>query len=105
VVNWLNYDTIYTERYMGLPSENAAAYQATALPPKAANLKHRLMLVHNFEDDNVLFQNSLQMADALQAAGKQFDYMLYPQKSHGVTGPAALQMNQMMVDFFDRNLK
>lgn len=105
VVSWMNYDSIYTERYMGLPSENADGYKQTALPPKAANLKGRLMLVHNFEDDNVLFQNSLQMTNALQLAGKQFDYMLYPQKSHGVTGPAARQMNQMMLDFFDRNLQ
>ncbi|HUK18981.1 MAG TPA: prolyl oligopeptidase family serine peptidase, partial [Bryobacteraceae bacterium] len=60
---------------------------------------------HNFEDDNVLFQNSLQLTSALQLAGKQFEYMLYPQKSHGVTGPAAQQMNQMMVEFFDRALK
>jgi dipeptidyl-peptidase-4 len=63
------------------------------------------MLVHNFEDDNVLFQNSLQLTDALQLAGKQFDYMLYPQKSHGVSGAAARQMNEMMIEFFDRNLK
>lgn len=105
VVSWMNYDSIYTERYMGLPSENAEGYKETALPPKAGNLKGRLMLVHNFEDDNVLFQNSLQMTNALQLAGKQFDYMLYPQKSHGVSGPAARQMNQMMIDFFDRNLK
>jgi dipeptidyl-peptidase-4 len=105
VVSWMNYDSIYTERYMGLPSENAEGYKETALPPKAGNLKGRLMLVHNFEDDNVLFQNSLQMTNALQVAGKQFDYMLYPQKSHGVSGPAARQMNQMMIDFFDRNLK
>jgi dipeptidyl-peptidase-4 len=105
VTNWLNYDTIYTERYMGLPSENADGYRDTALTAKAKNLKGRLLLVHNFQDDNVLFQNSLQMTNALQLAGKQFEYMLYPQKSHGVTGPAARQMNEMMVEFFDRTLK
>jgi dipeptidyl-peptidase-4 len=63
------------------------------------------MIVHNFEDDNVLFQNSLQMTDALQLADKQFEFMLYPQKSHGVGGAAARQMNESMLDFFDRNLK
>ena len=105
VTSWLNYDTIYTERYMGLPSQNADGYRDTALPAKAKNLKGRLMLVHNFEDDNVLFQNSLQMTNALQLAGKQFEYMLYPQKSHGVSGPASRQMNQMMIEFFDRSLK
>jgi dipeptidyl-peptidase-4 len=105
VTSWLNYDTIYTERYMGLPSENPEGYQNTALPPKAGNLKGKLMIAHNFEDDNVLFQNTLQAIDALELAGKQFEFMLYPQKAHGVTGAASRQMNQMMVDFFDRNLK
>ncbi len=105
VTNWINYDTIYTERYMGLPSENAEGYRDTALPPKAKNLKGKLMVVHNIEDDNVLFQNSLQLINALQLAGKQFEFMLYPQKTHGVSGPAARQMNEMMVEFFDRNLK
>jgi dipeptidyl-peptidase-4 len=105
VTSWLNYDSIYTERYMGLPSENPDGYRDTALPPKAKNLQGRLMLVHNFEDDNVLFQNSLQMTNALQLAGKQFEYMLYPQKSHGVGGAASRQMNQMMIEFFDRSLK
>ena len=105
VTNFLNYDTIYTERYMGLPKENADAYKNTAVSSKAANLKAKLMLVHNYEDDNVLFQNSLQMTNALQNAGKQFEYMLYSQKTHGVSGAAADQMNASMLDFFERNLK
>ncbi len=105
VTQWLNYDTIYTERYMGLPADNPDGYRDTALPPKAKNLKGRLMLVHNYEDDNVLFQNSLQMTNALQLAGKQFEYMLYPQKTHGVSGAAARQMNEMMVEFFERSLR
>ena len=90
---------------MGLPKENAEAYQSTALPPKAKNLKAKLMIVHNFEDDNVLFQNTLQMMNALQLAGKEFEFMLYPQKTHSVTGPAAKQMNESTLDFFERNLK
>ena len=105
VTSWLNYDTIYTERYMGLPKDNPDGYRDTALPPQAKNLKGKLMLVHNFEDDNVLFQNSIQLTSALQLAGKQFEYMLYPQKTHGVSGPDAQQMNRMMVDFFDRSLR
>ena len=105
VTSWMNYDTIYTERYMGLPKENVDAYKNTTISSKAANLKARLMLVHNYEDDNVLFQNSLQMTNALQNAGKQFEYMLYSQKTHGVSGPAADQMNAGMLDFFERNLR
>lgn len=105
VTKWINYDTIYTERYMGLPDENTEGYAETALPPRASNLKGKLMIVHNFEDDNVLFQNSMQMIDALEHAGKEFEFMLYPQKSHGVTGPLRRQLNQTLTGFFERNLK
>jgi dipeptidyl-peptidase-4 len=105
VTNWINYDTIYTERYMGLPKDNPDGYKETALPPRAANLKGRLLIYHNFEDDNVLFQNTLQMTSALQQAGKQFELMVYPQKTHGVTGAYGRQLTQMLVDFFDRALQ
>ena len=105
VTSWLNYDTIYTERYMGLPKENGGAYRDTALTQHAANLKGKLLVVHNLEDDNVLIQNTVQLTSALQAAGRQFEMMLYPQKSHHVAGAQLRQMNQMMVDYFDRNLK
>ncbi len=105
VTNWLNYDSIYTERYMGLPADNAKGYRDTALPPKAAYLKRDLMIVHNYEDDNVLFQNTMQMIDALQQAGKVFGMMLYPQKTHAVTGPAGKQMNASALEFFGRCLK
>jgi len=105
VTNWRNYDTIYTERYMGLPEENADGYRATALPQYAAQLRGKLMLAHNIEDDNVLFQNSLQMIDALETAGMQFEFLLYPQKTHGVGGAAARQMERAELDFFNRYLK
>ena len=105
VTSWLNYDSIYTERYMGLPAENEKGYSETALARSAGNLKGKLMLAHNFEDDNVLFQNTLQLTSALQTAGKQFEMMLYPQKTHGITGPDLRHENQLMLDFFDRALK
>jgi dipeptidyl-peptidase-4 len=105
VTSWQNYDTIYTERYMGLPSENQDGYKDTSLLPQAEHLASKLMLVHNFEDDNVLFQNTLQMMNALEQADKQFEFKLYPQKTHGVTGSVTGQMNAGMVDFFDRCLK
>ena len=105
VTDWLNYDTIYTERYMGLPQDNQQAYEETALTRDAARLTGKLLLVHNFEDDNVLFQNTLQLVNALQQAGKQFEFMLYPQKAHNVGGKAATQMNELALEFFDRSLK
>jgi dipeptidyl-peptidase-4 len=71
----------------------------------ADKLQGKLLIIHNFEDDNVLFQNSLQMTNALQKAGKQFDFMLFPQKSHGVSGPVRRTMLEGMTEFFDKNLK
>jgi dipeptidyl-peptidase-4 len=105
VTNFVNYDTIYTERYMGLPQDNPDGYAGANLTLKAGNLKGKLMLVHNIDDDNVLFQNMLQLTDALQRANKQFEFMLYPQKSHGVTGPVRKQMLEAMTAFFERELK
>ncbi len=105
VTNFANYDTIYTERYMGLPKENPDGYAGTNLPLKAGNLKGKLMLVHNIDDDNVLFQNMLQLTDALQRANKQFEFLLYPQKSHGVSGPVRRQMMEAMTGFFERELR
>jgi dipeptidyl-peptidase 4 len=105
VTDWNNYDTIYTERYMGLPADNSDGYRQTAIPRYAANLIGKLMVAHNFEDDNVLFQNSMQLFKALQTAGKQFEMMLYPQKTHGITGADAYHEEQLMLDFFDRTLK
>jgi dipeptidyl-peptidase-4 len=105
VVDWRFYDTIYTERYMDLPESNASGYESTSMLPKAANLKGSLLLIHNLWDDNVHFQNALHMVDRLQKAGKQFQLMIYPQKTHGVTGDAAKHMRQLMVDFFVRELE
>ena len=105
VTDWRNYDTIYTERYMGLPRENADGYRRSSVVEKAGNLAAKLLIVHNFGDDNVHFQNTLQMTDALQRAGKQFEMMVYPQKAHGVTGPARKQMLEGLTQFLEKNLK
>ena len=104
VTNWLNYDTIYTERYMGVPKDNGEGYARTAMPAKAGALVGKLMIAHNFEDDNVLFQNTAQMIAALEGAGKRFELALYPQKTHGVSGASARQMESTMLDFFERSL-
>jgi len=71
----------------------------------AANLKGKLLLIHNIQDDNVLFGNALQMMNALQLAGKPFETLIYPQKSHGVSGRLATHMRQQQLDFFRRTLK
>jgi dipeptidyl-peptidase-4 len=104
VTDWRNYDSIYTERYMGLPDENAEGYKRSSPQTKAAEIKARLLLLHNIEDDNVHFQNSLQMAGVLEREGKQFQMIVYPQKSHGVGGALQRQMHQAMLDFFEKAL-
>lgn len=105
VTNWTNYDTIYTERYLGLPAENAEGYRLSSPVTYAANLRAKLLLLHNLEDDNVLFQNTLQMAEALEKAGKQFEMVIYPQKTHGVGGPLRRHLMETATEFFERTLK
>ncbi len=105
VTNWRNYDTIYTERYLGLPSENPEGYRASSPVDYAAKLKAKLLIVHNIEDDNVLFQNTVQMTDALEQAGKLFDTAIYMGKSHGVSGPVRRQLLETLTDFFEKHLK
>jgi dipeptidyl-peptidase-4 len=105
VTNWQNYDTIYTERYLGLPSENPDGYKVSSLLDYADKLKAKLLLIHNIEDDNVLFQNTVQMSDALERAGKLFDMVIYPGKSHGVEGSLRKHLLEKTTDFFEKNLK
>jgi dipeptidyl-peptidase-4 len=105
VTDWHNYDTIYTERYMGLPDENEQGYNASSNVKNAARLQGRLLILHNFEDDNVLFQNTMQMADALERADKPFFMQIYPQKTHGVSGTLRKPLYQAMLNFFDAHLK
>jgi len=105
VTNWRNYDTIYTERYLGMPSENPDGYRDSSPVTYATKLTARLLMLHDFEDDNVLFQNSMQMAEALENANKLFDMVLYPQKTHGLSGSSRKQMLEKTTDFFEKNLK
>ncbi len=105
VTDWHNYDTIYTERYMGLPDQNAEGYRKSSNVLAADQLQGKLMIVCNFEDDNVLFQNTMQMMNALHRSNKEFDFMLYPQKTHGVTGTLSEGMRRQMTDFLIANLQ
>ncbi len=105
VNDWHNYDTIYTERYMGLPDENQKGYDASSNVKNAGKLKGKLLMVHNVEDDNVLFQNTIQLANALEHEDKPFFMQIYPQKTHGVTGPLRKSLYQEMTGFFDQQLK
>ena len=86
VTDWRLYDSIYTERYMGLPAKNKKAYDNTSAVKAAEQLHGRLLLVHPTADDNVHFQNTIQMIDALIQAGKPYDLLLYPGKTHSLHG-------------------
>jgi len=105
VTDWRNYDTIYTERYLGLPEENEEGYRESSPVHAAANLRGRLLLIHNIEDDNVLFANALQMMNALQMAGKSFQTLIYPQKSHGLSGRASQHRWREQTRFFEEALR
>ena len=107
VTDWTLYDTAYTERYLGVPEGGKAATYASAnLPARAALLAKPLLLVHGTADDNVLFEHTLRLVEALQNAGKTFDLQIYPGKAHGIAGRAArLHLYRTMDAFFERHLK
>ena len=94
--DWRNYDTIYTERYMWIPEENAAGYDAGSAMTYASQLKGRLMLYYGTADNNVHNSNTMQMVTALQKAGKSFDLQVGPDEGH-----SALNTERMMEFFID----
>jgi dipeptidyl-peptidase-4 len=86
VTDWRDYDSIYTERYMGLPDRNQAGYRDDSDVTWAANLKGRLLLVHGTGDDNVHMENTVQFVQKLIAAGIPYDLQIYPRKTHAIAG-------------------
>ena len=107
VTDWTLYDTHYTERYLGLPDGGkAAAYVAADLVTRAPLLARPLMIIHGTADDNVLFEHSLRLVQALEDLSLPFDLMIYPGKAHGIAGRASqLHVYRGAFGFFDRNLK
>ncbi len=105
VVTWENYDTHYTERYLGTPQTNPEAYKVSNVTSYAKELRRPLLLVHGITDDNVYFQHTMQLADALFMAGKPYE--LLPQLgTHMITDPLVkLRQQQRIIEFFNLNLK
>lgn len=103
VTDWALYDTHYTERYMGDPMRDAAAYAASSALPDAAKIVDPLLLMHGMADDNVFLDNTTAFAARMQAANKPFEMMLYPGKAHG----AARDIHPWttMLDFLDRHVR
>ena len=103
VTDWSLYDTHYTERYMGDPTRDAAAYNAASALPDATRISDPLLLMHGMADDNVFLDNATAFAAKMQAANRPFEMMLYPGKAHG----AARDIHPWttMLDFLDRHVK
>lgn len=105
VINWRFYDTIYTERYMRTPQENAAGYDDNSPSSHAEKLEGNYLLIHGTADDNVHFQNALVMVDKLVKANKQFDFMAYTDKNHGIGGGVTrLQLFTKITNYLEENL-
>lgn len=105
VTDWRHYDTHYTERFMRLPADNAENYDRGSAIKRAAELRGNLLLAHGDADDNVHYQQTVQLVKALQDAGTQFRFMVYPQKLHGITGTQTrIQLYTMMTEFVEEHL-
>jgi dipeptidyl-peptidase-4 len=105
VTNWRYYDTIYTERFMRTPQENPEGYDENSPIYFVNQMKGKLLLIHGMGDDNVHFQNSVELTEALVQADKQFDIQFYPNKNHGIYGGnTSYHLYKKMTDFIMTNL-
>lgn len=105
VTSWRYYDSIYTERYMQTPQENAGGYDNNSPINHVSKLKGNFLLVHGTSDDNVHVQNTMKMIEALVQANKQFDWAIYPDKNHGIYGgKTRLQLYTKMTNFIKEKL-
>ena len=105
VTTWRYYDTIYTERYLQTPQENPKGYDENSPINFADLMKGKYLLIHGTADDNVHYQNAVDMAEALIQKNKEFEFMTYPDKNHGIYGGnTRLHLHQKMTDFILNNL-
>lgn len=105
VSDWRFYDTVYTERYMKHPEANKDGYDASSPIKFVDGLQAPFLLMHGTADDNVHVANSIALARELIRAGKDFDFMLYPRKLHGITGQSSrVHLFRRLTRFFDENL-
>lgn len=105
VTNWRFYDSVYTERFLQTPGENASGYDENSPINHVSKLKGKFLLIHGTADDNVHVQNTMLMVEALVQANKQFDWAIYPDKNHGIYGgKTRLQLYTKMTNFIKDNL-
>jgi dipeptidyl-peptidase-4 len=106
VTDWREYDTIYTERYMGRPQENQDGYRDSSPVNQAANLKGKLMITYGTGDDNVHVANTMELADQFIRAGRYAEMYPYPNRGHGASDAAArIHLFNRVTQFFLENLK
>ncbi len=106
VTDFRNYDSIYTERYLGLPAAHAKIYDAASVLPTAGRLKGHLLLVHGTGDDNVHMENTIQFVQKLIDRDLPYDLQLYPRKTHSISGPEArTHLYSRIVAHFELYLK
>ena len=105
VSSWDGYDTHYTERYLGLPSENSSGYQESAVFDHVQNMCGKLMIVHGLIDENVHFRHSSRLINKLTNAGKDYELLVFPDERHS---PRRLRdriyLEQRVSDFFVQHL-
>ena len=105
VTNWRYYDSIYTERFMRTPQENASGYDDNSPINFVDQLKGKYLLVHGSADDNVHYQTTMEMINAMVTANKQFDLFNYPDNNHGIYGGnTRLHLFTMMHSYVKDNL-
>ena len=105
VTNWRYYDNIYTERFMRTPQENATGYDENSPINFVKNIKGKYFLIHGSGDDNVHYQNSMEMVNALVKANVQFDLFIYPNRDHGIYGGNTRNhLFNMLLDYTLKNL-
>jgi dipeptidyl-peptidase-4 len=105
VTNWRYYDSVYTERFMGLPQLNPNGYDDNSPINHAEKLQGKLLLVHGTGDDNVHVQNTIELSEKLIQANKPFDMMLYPDKNHGIYGGnTQLHLYNLLTKYVKENL-
>ncbi len=106
VTNFRFYDTIYTERYLGLPSQNPEGYDDNSPITLAKGIKGKLLVVHGMADDNVHYQNAVEFQEAMVQAGVQFQSMSYANRNHGIRGGnTTMHLYTMFDNFLKDNLK
>jgi dipeptidyl-peptidase-4 len=105
VTNWRYYDNIYTERFMQTPKENEAGYDDNSPINHVKNIKGKYFLIHGSTDDNVHYQNAMEMINAMVKANKQFDMFIYPNRNHGIYGGNTRNhLFNMMFEYTLKNL-